>query len=211
MPNLPRVLSITSSSSSSPLGIAVSTLELHTSWLCRSFPRIYISHHCECTLKVDGYLSYAVDYIHQIDREASYCLCQPRPSSQSCYTSFTSEEFVTFMKGNGILHIKSILYHPSTNWLAERAVQTFKQGVTKIAGITMQERILIESLLIQSLVFQHKSYSKAVVFAVNLIPGTQIYLRVSNRNRRRLTTLLYQSVHFPKRYGFCWEFYRSIF
>jgi hypothetical protein len=55
--------------------------------------------------------------------------------------SFTSSEFQQFMKVNGIAHIKSAPYHPSTNGLAERAVQTFKQGVAKIAGDTIQERI----------------------------------------------------------------------
>ena len=55
--------------------------------------------------------------------------------------SFTSSEFAQFMKANGISHIKSAPYHPSTNGLAERAVQTFKQGVAKISGDTVQERI----------------------------------------------------------------------
>ena len=30
---------------------------------------------------------------------------------------------------NGIMHITSALYHPSTNGLAERAIQSFKQGL----------------------------------------------------------------------------------
>ena len=37
---------------------------------------------------------------------------------------FVSEEFQCFMKKNGIRHITSALYHPSTNGLAERTVQT---------------------------------------------------------------------------------------
>ena len=35
-----------------------------------------------------------------------------------------SEEFWSFMEANGIQHIKSALYHPATNGLAERFVQT---------------------------------------------------------------------------------------
>ena len=40
---------------------------------------------------------------------------------------FTSQEFAQFMKGNGIKHIRSAPYHPSSNGLAERFVKTFKR------------------------------------------------------------------------------------
>ena len=46
-------------------------------------------------------------------------------------TAFTSSEFKIFTRQNGIRHITSAPYHPSTNGLAERAVQTFKQGMRK--------------------------------------------------------------------------------
>ncbi len=46
-------------------------------------------------------------------------------------TSFTSAEFKRFVQENGIHHITSAPYHPSTNGLAKRAVQTFKQGSAK--------------------------------------------------------------------------------
>ncbi len=41
-------------------------------------------------------------------------------------TPFTSHEFQTFIQCNGIRHNTSAPYHPATNGLAERAVQTFK-------------------------------------------------------------------------------------
>ena len=44
-------------------------------------------------------------------------------------TQFVSEEFQAFVKSNGIRHITSAPYHPGTNGLAERAVQTFKQAL----------------------------------------------------------------------------------
>ena len=40
---------------------------------------------------------------------------------------FALEEFANFAKANGIKHIKSAPYHPSTNGAVERLVQTFKK------------------------------------------------------------------------------------
>ncbi|XP_033992114.1 uncharacterized protein K02A2.6-like [Trematomus bernacchii] len=56
-------------------------------------------------------------------------------------TCFTSAEFETFMKQNGIRHVRSAPFHPSSNGLAERAVQTFKGGMKKMKGETLQTRL----------------------------------------------------------------------
>ena len=42
---------------------------------------------------------------------------------------FTSSEFATFMSENGIRHIRTAHFHPSSNGLAERFVQSFKQAM----------------------------------------------------------------------------------
>ena len=42
---------------------------------------------------------------------------------------FVSEEFTRFIKANNIKHTKSRPYHPATNGLAERFIQTFKQAL----------------------------------------------------------------------------------
>ncbi|KAG6923095.1 hypothetical protein G0U57_021612 [Chelydra serpentina] len=47
---------------------------------------------------------------------------------------FVSQEFPNFMKVNGIHHITSAPYHPSTNELAERFVQTMKQAMKSARG-----------------------------------------------------------------------------
>ena len=47
---------------------------------------------------------------------------------------FVSEEFQAFVKCNGIKHITSAPYHPATNGLAERTVQTVKQALRSMKG-----------------------------------------------------------------------------
>ena len=46
-------------------------------------------------------------------------------------TAFTSVDFSDFMAKNGVKHLKTAPYHPATNGLAERAVQTFKTAMKK--------------------------------------------------------------------------------
>jgi hypothetical protein len=56
---------------------------------------------------------------------------------------FTSEEFAVFMKTNGVKHTRSAPYHPSTNGLAERFVQSLKQGLkaTLGSGLSLSQRL----------------------------------------------------------------------
>uniref|UniRef100_A0AAV2JTD4 Gypsy retrotransposon integrase-like protein 1 n=4 Tax=Knipowitschia caucasica TaxID=637954 RepID=A0AAV2JTD4_KNICA len=56
---------------------------------------------------------------------------------------FTASEFQMFMKLNGIRHITSAPYHPATNGLAERFVQTLKQGLRAFADapISLQQKL----------------------------------------------------------------------
>jgi len=49
-------------------------------------------------------------------------------------TVFRSAEFADFTSGNGIKHMFSAPYHPATNGLAERAVQTFKGAMKRMTG-----------------------------------------------------------------------------
>ena len=56
---------------------------------------------------------------------------------------FTSAEFRDFTKQNGIRHNTSAPYHPATNGLAERAVQTFKSFLKKCADESLEDRLSI--------------------------------------------------------------------
>ena len=44
---------------------------------------------------------------------------------------FTSSQFRTFLKENGVEQITTAPYHPSSNGLAERMVQVVRQGLRK--------------------------------------------------------------------------------
>lgn len=64
-------------------------------------------------------------------------------------TTFTSEEFQTFVKQNGILHTTNAPGHPATNGLAERYVQTFKTGIKKLASTTINVDDKLSLFLLQ--------------------------------------------------------------
>ena len=44
-------------------------------------------------------------------------------------TCFTSAEFKAFLERNGVKHVTSAPYHPSSNGLAERDIQILKNGL----------------------------------------------------------------------------------
>ena len=55
-------------------------------------------------------------------------------------SGFTTVEFQQFLAANGIKQVLISPYHPSSNGLAERVVETFKNAVTKLGG-TMEVRL----------------------------------------------------------------------
>ncbi|CAI5657334.1 unnamed protein product [Oreochromis niloticus] len=55
--------------------------------------------------------------------------------------TFTSGVFQEFMERNGIRHIRTAPYHPASNGLAERAVETLKDGLKKVPGLSIEKRL----------------------------------------------------------------------
>ena len=56
-------------------------------------------------------------------------------------TCFKSDEFRSLLEQNGIKHLTSAPYHPSSNGLAERAVQILKRGLKKVTSGTLRSRV----------------------------------------------------------------------
>jgi len=56
-------------------------------------------------------------------------------------SGFTSVEFQQFMKQNGITHVKTSLYHLSSNGLAEIAVQTFKTAMKRMSSGSVENKL----------------------------------------------------------------------
>ena len=65
----------------------------------------------------------------------------PRILTTDNSPQFTSAEFQAFMKANGIRHIRSSPYHPATNGLAERAVQSFKEHLKRFRDGSLEEKL----------------------------------------------------------------------
>ncbi|XP_044147183.1 uncharacterized protein K02A2.6-like [Bufo gargarizans] len=63
-------------------------------------------------------------------------------------TQFTSHEFQSFLSGLGVQHYKTAPYHPASNGLAERFVQSFKKHLlSTLDQVGLSEEKLLEFLI----------------------------------------------------------------
>lgn len=98
---------------------------------------------------------------------------------------FTSEEFGTFLKCNGIRHITSAPFHHSTNGLAERFVQSLKNALRAMAD----ERITLHQKFVNFLF----AYRNAVHSTTNQTPA-MLFLGRFLRSRLDLRPNLQRNV-----------------
>ena len=56
-------------------------------------------------------------------------------------TAFTRAEFSEFLQRNGVRHVRTPPYHPASNGLVERAVQSFTEGMKRIRDGSINTRL----------------------------------------------------------------------
>ena len=101
----------------------------HTHRLCRPIPDLDVLGSCRCTQQVAGMIpvsSTTSGTTIGVLRDLFARFGIPKQIVSDNGPQFVSEDFQTFARSNGIHHITSAPYHPATNGLAERSVQTLE-------------------------------------------------------------------------------------
>ena len=126
-----------SKGSDSTLGVAGETLVTAARRSCWIYLGKDDSNRDRCSLQVDrGNIVPSTLTTATIDKLRSIFATHGLPQTivSDNGPAFTSAEFKEFLRRNGVEHVFSLPYHPSSNGLAECAVQTVKYGVKKMEG-----------------------------------------------------------------------------
>ena len=114
------------------------------SWPTRPWSRVHIDYAGEnvsasyrCPFKMVGTSATTISLL----RKSFASLGLPEVIVSDNATNFTSEEFEQFLKKNGVKHVKTPPYHPASNGLAERAVQTFKEAMRKLKDGSLDTKL----------------------------------------------------------------------
>ena len=106
-----------------------------------------------------------------------------------------SEEFQAFVRSNGIRHLTSAPYHPATNGLAERAVQTSKQALRAMSEISKPVKEKLAKFLIA---YRNTPHSTTGVSPAQLLLGRPLRTRLDlvkpNLNRKMVNQQHQQSI-----------------
>ena len=86
---------------------------------------------------------------------------------------FTSKEFATFLEQNGVHHVTIPQYHPATNGLAGRFVQTFKDAM-KCSKATEKTEYQLQTFLI----YCNRPHSTTGISPAELIYGRPLRTRM---------------------------------
>ena len=187
---LPRVSQAPTLSTITPMGMGPKALGSGACGLCRTF----LGAHVPCP---DRFHSKWME-VHMTNSSATAVTIAKMRSSLATLglpeqlvtdngPSFTSEEFAEFLQMNGIKHTTTAPYHPGSNGLAERAVQTLKRGLKMISEGSW-EHCLARYLL----TYRTTSHSTTGVSPSELMFGRQlgtsgdVYALVRNSKRKSM-------------------------
>ena len=147
MLHMPSFASHPLSCTAASVGLAGHPVEEDTHRFCRPFPRDNVPHYRGCAFKLAGGYPNGSHNFTAHYRSLAICVCTFRVtgaiSIRQWTPIYTSDEFARFMKQNGIKHILSAPYHPSSYGLAERFVQTFKKAMRagEKDGLSLSNRL----------------------------------------------------------------------
>ena len=99
-------------------------------------------------------------------------------------SQFTSNEFEQFLKSNRIHHIKSAPYHPATNGLAERFVQTFKLAMKSAKASETTLNGNLETFL---MAYRNAPHSTTAASPASLLLGRPLRTRLDLLNPTSVT------------------------
>ena len=91
-------------------------------------------------------------------------------------SQFSSDEFATLMKRNGIKHFKSAPYHPATNELTERFIQTFKNSMRAMKD---ENRDINQKIATFLLTYRNSPHSTTNETPAKLFLGRNLRTRLS--------------------------------
>ena len=116
---------------------------------------------------------------------------------------FISEEFEQFLVANGVNHIRSSPYHPSTNEAAERVVQTVKQALCSCRQEGLPLEHILANFLLQYRTTPHATTGVCSKFlATGTYPPHPPGLTVTECPRQSGTATAQQQEHHDRRNRF---------
>jgi len=157
-----------------PLGMARKALDLFACGLCWPFHGLNVFGHSGHPFKMVRVNSASTITAVEKLRASFVTHGIPEVLVSDNGPTFTSQEFGKFLKGNGIHHIRIAPYHPASNRLAERAVQTLKTGLKKqpLASLdTKLSRWLFD--------YRTTPHSTTGIAPVELLMGRRLQTRLS--------------------------------
>ena len=127
------------------MGVATATLVKGPCRLCWSIYGTNVPAFAGCGYKVDEFIYIVSSATSQSTIEnlrktfANFELSEMLVTDNR--TGFKSRKFANLVKHNSIRHVTLPPYHPSSNGLAERAVQTMKGGLKKLVCGSLETKL----------------------------------------------------------------------